>query len=224
MSVQFSRKLFLFRKPTIKESFNFEQCFYCSVGEESVNEYVKTLTRTREKMKEALAAPSMNYSSILATVDAYVPLLWQLLDSLDRQDPVKIETPLRFIWKGSVIQGFVKLDSIVYSDVIFDLIMSLHTKGVVTANLAAEIAESDPSAVNTAAKFLREASAIMTYLACTLIPRWHTRSNYRYCPSETNSMYCQYLADFFTACSNQMYVIILTIYITMAVYSNILLI
>jgi hypothetical protein len=204
MSVQFSRTLFNFHTPEIKESFDFEQCFYCSIGDEPVNEFVKDLTRTREKMKQSLHASNLNASSVLADIDAYVPLLWQLLDSLERQDPVKIETPLRFLWKGSVIRGFPKLDSIVYTDVIFDLIMSLHSKGLVTANLAAEIAESDPSAVNTSAKYLREAAAIMKYLAATLIPRWHTKLNYRYAPTETNSVYCEYLCDFFTACSNQM--------------------
>ena len=206
MSVQFSRTLFVFPTPEIKESFDFEQCFYCSIGDESVNEFVKDLSRLREKMAVSLSSSALNASSLLADIDAYVPLLWQLLDSLDRQDPVKVETPLRFLWKGSVIRGFPKLDSTVYTDVIFDLIMSLHTKGLVTANLAAEIAQSDPSAINTSAKYLREAAAIMKYLAATLIPRWHTKLNYRHLPTETNSVYCEYLSEFFTASSNQMYV------------------
>lgn len=201
---QFSRLLYVFRKPTIKESFDFEQCFYCSSGEESVNEFVKDITRTRKQMQDALVSPHMNSMSTLETIDAYLPLLWQLFDSLERQEPVKVETPLRFVWCGSVIVNFPRLDSIPYGDIIFELIMTLHSKGVVTANAAAEIAESDPSAVNTAAKCLREASAIMKFLASSLIPRWHTKSNYRYVPPETNSLYCEYLSDFFTACSNQM--------------------
>lgn len=204
MSVQFSRKLCQFRTPDIKESFDFEQCFYCSAGDESILEFVKGLTRSRERMKHALESTSMNAISVLADIDSYVPLLWQLLDSLDRQDPVKVETPLRFIWKGSVVRGYPKLDGTVYSDVIFDLIMSIHCKGLATANVAAEIADSDPSSINTSAKYLREASAIMKYLASTLIPRWHTKLNYRHIPTEATSEYCDYLADLFSASSNQM--------------------
>lgn len=204
MSVQFSRTLFVFPTPEINESFDFEKCFYCSIGDEPSNAFIKDLSCAREKMAMSLHSTSLNSSSLLADIDAYVPMLWQLLDSLDRQDPVKVETPLRFLWKGSVVRGFPRLDSIVYTDVIFDLIMSLHTKGLVTANLAAEIAESDPTAINTSAKHLREAAAIMKYLAATLIPRWHTKMNYRYVPTETNSIYCEYLCEFFTASSNQM--------------------
>mmetsp|Transcript_25306 Transcript_25306/g.42700 ORF Transcript_25306/g.42700 Transcript_25306/m.42700 type:complete len:504 (-) Transcript_25306:849-2360(-) len=204
MSVQFSRKLFVFRTPEILESFDFAACFHCSSGEESVGEFVKELTRSREKMKISLRATNINSSSLLADIDAYIPLIWQLLDSLDRQDPVKVETPLRFIWKGAIIRGYSKMDNTVFSDVIFDLIMSLHTKAIVMANLAAELTESDPNSVNTAAKHLRHSSSIMNYLASSLIPRWHTKSNYRLTPSETNSMYCAFLSEFFTACSNQM--------------------
>lgn len=204
MSVQFARKLFVFPTPEIKESVDFEKCFFSSAGEESVSEYVKHLTRSRESMKNALNSSHGNSNSILAEIDSYIPLLWQLLNSLDNQDPVKIECPLRFVWKGAILIGIAKLDKTVFSDIIFDLIMSLHTKAIVLANLAAELTESDPGAVSTSAKFLREASAIMKYLASTLIPRWHTKNNYRLTPSETNSTYCEYLSDFFLACSNQM--------------------
>lgn len=194
----------MFRKPMIKESFDFIQCFYCSAGEESVMDFVKNLSHAREQMKDALASAHLNSTSCLEAIDAYIPLLWRLLASLDGQDPVKVESPLRFVWRGSVIHGNPKLDSLTYADVIFELIMSLHSKGVVTANLAAEIAESDASSVNKAAACLREASAIMKYLASNLIPRWKTRSNYRYCPPETDSLYCDYLAEYLMASSNQM--------------------
>ena len=204
MSVQFTRCLFVFPLPSIKESFDFERCFHCSIGEERVNEFIKKLSNAREKMAVSLNSNNLNAASVMNDIDDYTPLLWQLLDSLDRQEPVTIETPLRFVWKGSVISGYPKIDGIIYEDVIFDLIMTLHAKGLVTANLAAEIAESDPGAVNTAAKFLREASSIMTYLATTLIPRWQTKLKYRHIPLEANSQYCEFLSEFFSACSNQM--------------------
>ena len=205
MSAEFARKLFYFPTPEISESFNFEKCFHCSAGEESVGQYVKDLTINRDKLKASLhTSNDHNSASLLADIDAYMPLIWQLLDSLDRQEPVKIETPLRFVWKGAIIRGFSKIDSTVFTDVIFEVIMTLHTKAIVTANLAAELSESDPSAVNTAAKYLRQSSSIMKYLASSLIPRWHTKINYRLTPSETNVTYCAYLSEFFSACSNQM--------------------
>lgn len=194
--------LYLFHVPIIKESVDYKSCFHSSCGAEPAMIFVTNLTESREKFRLSL----VNYSSlsqVLISIDEYLPYLWQLLDSLDRQDAVRLDVPLRFTWKGG-ISSLPEAHS--YNQVVFELIMTMHAKGTLLSNLAREMVLSDPGSVNTAAKLLREASSIMLFLSTNLIPRWNVTIDPGLKPPECNSEYCKFLSDYFAACSHQLVV------------------
>jgi hypothetical protein len=194
--------LYPFNIPIAKDSVDFKACFHSSCGSESATALVTNLTQFREKFRLSL----VNFSSlslILSSVDEYLPFLWQLLDSLDRQEPVRLDTPLRFVWKGG-ISTLPEYHS--YNQVIFELIMTIHAKGTLLSNFAREMVLSDPGSVNAAAKFLREASSIMNFLSTNLIPRWSVTIDQSLKPPECSPEYCKFLSDYFAACSHQLVV------------------
>jgi hypothetical protein len=195
--------LFPFSPPLIKDSVDFKACFHSSIGAEQASVFVTNLTQSRERFRAALC----NYSALnytLQVLDEYLPLLWQLLDSLDRQPPVRLDSPLRFTWKGGVS---TLPEYFSYNQVIFELILTLHSKGTLLSNLAREMVSSDPASVNSAAKFLREASSVMNFLSSNLIPRWNVViADPALKPPECSSEYCKFLSDYFSACSHQLVV------------------
>lgn len=194
--------LYSFQLPFIKEGVNFIDCFHSSCEANETMNLVTNLTLTREKLRSSINN-SLSLNEILSSFDEYLPFLWQLLDSLDRQDPVRLDIPLRFIWKGC-ISNLPECHS--YNQVIFELIMTLHSKGVLLANLANQIVSTDPGAVNTGAKFYREASAILNFLSSNLIPRWQVVIDPALKPPECSSEFCKFLSDYFAACSHQLVV------------------
>lgn len=194
--------LYSFPSPHIKESVDFTSSFHSSSSSESAQLLVSLLTQYREQFRFTL----INYSKIgdiLTAIDVYLPVLWQLLDSLDRQDPVRVDVPLRFVWKGSIS---ILPEYHCYNQVIFELIMTIHSKGILLANFAREMIISDSSSVNTAAKFLREASSIMNFLSTNLIPRWQVVIDQLLKPPECSAEYCKFLSDYFAASSHQLVV------------------
>jgi hypothetical protein len=194
--------LYPFNTPIAKDPVDFKSCFHSSCGSETAMALVTNLTQSREKFRLSL----VNYSSlsqILSSIDEYLPFLWQLLDSLDRQDPVRLDSPLRFVWKGGVS---ILPEYHSYNQVIFELIMTIHAKGTILSNYAREMVLSDPGSVNAAAKFLREASSIMNFLSTNLIPRWNVSIDQGLKPPECSSEFCKFLSDYFSACSHQLVV------------------
>ena len=190
-----------FQFPLIKEGVNFIDCFHSSTNENSIN-LVTNLTLSREKVRSSLGN-SLPINEIITSIDEYLPYLWQLLDSLDRQDPVRLDSPLRFIWKGC-ISNLQECHN--YNQVIFELIMILHTKGALLANLANEVVKNDSNAVNAGAKYYREASSIMNFLSSNLILRWQVVIDPALKPPECSAEFCKFLSDYFAACSHQLVV------------------
>jgi hypothetical protein len=194
--------LYPFAPPLIKDPVDFKACFHSSVGTEQSYHFITLLTESRDKFRLALC----NYSPLnqtLQLLDEYLPLLWQLLDSLDRQPPVRLDSGLRFTWKGSIS---ILPEYFSYNQVIFELILALHSKGTLLSNLAREMVNSDPGSVNSAAKFLREASSVMNFLSINLIPRWNVVLESSLKPPECSSEYAKFLSDYFLACSHQLVV------------------
>lgn len=194
--------LYPFNTPIIKDPVDFKACFHSSCGSETAMALVTNLTHFREQFRLSLVNFT-SLSQILSFIDDYLPYLWQLLDSLDRQDPVRLDIPLRFVWKG----GISTLPEYhCYNQVIFELIMTIHAKGTLLSNYAREMVLSDPGAVNAAAKFLREASNLMLFLSTNLIPRWSVSIDQGLKPPECSPEYCKFLSDYFAACSHQLVV------------------
>ncbi len=104
--------------------------------------------------------------SKLNAVDLYLPLIWQLLNSLNNQAPVPIDRPLAFQWRGCLAEGLMFSNC---KDIIFELIMTLHCRATLLYNSAAEMLVVDPTAVQAAGGRLREAAGIMHFLANNLV-------------------------------------------------------
>lgn len=200
--LQASLSLHVFRGPIIKEPVDFEKSFHSSSGEESANAFVISLTQAREKLRGSLNSDlrSIEKSGIF---DEYLPLLWQFFDSLERQPPVRMDVPLNFSWKGAVSTSKTPCS---FGHVLFELIMTMHGKAICLANAASELVKSDPGSVNAAAKYLREASGLMSFLSTGVIPRWQAVAYAELKPPECSAEHTKFLADYFAGCSHQMVV------------------
>ena len=173
------------------------------LGADETHAFVVSITEAREKVRVALSGKETRAGEISTAIDEYLPLLWQFFDSLERQPPVKMDVPLVFSWLGSVTTSNKPS---AFGHVLFELIMTLHAKGVCLANAAREIVQADAGSVNTAAKNLREASAVMAFLSTGVIPRWQAISYAELKPPECSADHAKFLADFFAASAHQMVV------------------
>lgn len=198
-------RLVIFLTPIMKGSVNFEACFHSSSGEQAPAELVHNLTTARSEIYDKLLKPSGAARSIIDAIDVYLPLIWQLMTSLENQPPVRLECSLLFEWKGALNTVQANLGFSAFPDIIYELIMMLHTKAIVLANYAAEILLGDVSASNQSGKHFREASGIMMFLAAQLIPRWQNYGMPR--PLECDPEVCRFMSSYFDACAHQMAII-----------------
>ncbi len=194
-------RLVVFRTSLTKPTVNFAQSFHSSSGEILAHELVTALTNARYEVQTHLGT-SDSPKPILDAIDNYLPLLWHFFSSLENQPPVKIDTPLIFEWKGAISINAIFC---AYPDIIYEIIMVLHTKAILLSNYAAEILLSDIAASNQSGKCFREASGIMSYLSGHLIPRWQSSNIGK--PLEVQSEMCRFLSSYFDACAHQMAII-----------------
>jgi hypothetical protein len=200
--LQASLKLYDFRSPQIKEPVDFEKSFHSSSGDETANAFVISLTQSREKLRNALNSDITSIEKA-AAFDEYLPLLWQFFDSLERQPPVRMDVVLNFSWKGAVS---ISKTPFSFSHVLFELIMTMHGKAICLANAASDLTKTDPGSVNSAAKYLREASGVMNFLSNGVIPRWQAIAYAELKPPECSAEHAKFLADYFAGCSHQLVV------------------
>ena len=84
-----------------------------------------------------------------------------------------LDVPLSFIWKGGLIVPDETWTQ--YTEIIYDVIMTLHTKALLHNKIAINIINAEILSSNSliqAGKNFRIASGIMYYISTSLLPRW----------------------------------------------------
>ena len=195
-----------FRVPLCKNNggVDYEASFVSSSGSEEATALVKNLNITRKQMLVELSSPTNTGSMRLSCVDAYLPLIASLLNSLNMQPPVTIEKQFVFEWRGAF-----NSDPNLYSqssEMVFEVGMVLHTKAVLHYSLAYEMLQGDTvSNLQLAGQNLKTAAGIMKFLGQDLLPKWLAGPAGKCSrPPELSEEVCLAYAELFTASAQQM--------------------
>ncbi len=183
---------------------DYQASFISSSGSEDATALVANLNSTRRQMLVELSSPTNTASMRLTCVDAYLPLISNLLNSLNMQPPVTIEKQFLFEWRGAF-----NTDHNLYSqssEMVFELGMVLHTKAVLHYHLAFEMLQGDiVSNLQAAGQNLKVAAGILRYLAMDLLPKWLAGPAGKGSrPPELSEEVCLAYAELFTASAQQM--------------------
>jgi len=199
--------LYKFRTPLCKNngSVDFQASFVSSSGSDEAKALIMNLNISRKQMLVELASGSNSSSMRLSCLDIYLPLITNLLNSLNMQPPVAIEKQFSFEWRGA----FCAPEQMAYNqsnEMIFELGMVLHTKAVLHYNMAAEMLEGDVATnLQAAGQNLRIAAGIMRYLGTDLLPKWLAGAQGKGSrPPELCEEVCLAYAELFTASAQQM--------------------
>lgn len=198
--------LHCFRVPLAKNNgLDFAASFLCSANSPEAQALVQNLNQTRKQMLMELASPAGEYAMQLVCVDAYLPFISNLLDSLNGQPPVPIEKQMTFEWRGA----FTAVENFSASnEIIFEVGMVLHTKAVLHYLIAYQSLTGDVATnVTTAGQHLRIAAGIMRYLALTLLPKWLAAAGKAGRPAELSEECCLAYEQLFSASAQQMAVV-----------------
>ena len=187
-----------FRLPLCQPA-NFEAAFRSSTS--TCNEsrtLVQQLKLSRDAMIHALSTADVSMNGKIDAVETYLPLLFSLFYSLDRQQRVPLDTVLQFEWKGSFS---LATDTYKFPEIIFDLAMTLHTLAILHHCAAWESLNNDfVENISPAGQYFLKSAGIMDYLSNDLLPLWVLPpgpSPAR--PIETDMGVCKAMKEYFTA-------------------------
>lgn len=113
-----------FRTPVCKPNVDFNVVFKSSVGNPDAAKFVQALTQTRNEMCNLLLVAAPNENKI-KSVDLYLYNLLRLWDTMSYDTKIQLDRDLVFEWRGSITD---KADFSKSSDLVFEIIMVLHTK------------------------------------------------------------------------------------------------
>ena len=116
-----------------------------------------------------------------------------------------LDVPLSFIWKGGLIVPDETWTQ--YTEIIYDVIMTLHTKALLHNKIAINIINAEILSSNSliqAGKNLRIASGLMYYISTSLLPRWISSRGRINLPPECSESICLSLSHWFTAAAQIM--------------------
>lgn len=185
-----------FRTPLCKPNVDFNVVFKSSVGYPDSAKFVQTLTQTRNEMSNLLMVAAPNENKI-KSVDVYLYNILRLWDAINADPKIQLDREMVFEWRGSIDS---KADFSKSPDVLFEIIMVLHTKAMLHAITARALVDVDAAAfLSDAGKNLLEASSIMSFLATNIgNGTWKKQFNKRAPnPPEVCEQTCQSLAILF---------------------------
>eukprot|EP01041_Mallomonas_annulata_P001502 gene1502-2897_t len=191
-------QLFTFRD-SLPKSTDVEKAFVSSVGNEDTSAFMHNLTTSRQIMTNELANPSSTTSARLNTVTQYIPEIYRLLESLNKSESdVHLDKRLVFEWRG----GLIITDTWTpYEEVLYDIIMALHTKALLHNKIAIEAIQTELTNETTvlAGKHFRIAAGIMSHLSTGVLPKWASARGRPNLPPECSEPLCLALCHWFTA-------------------------
>ncbi|KAJ1419006.1 BRO1-like domain-containing protein [Ochromonadaceae sp. CCMP2298] len=192
-------RMFVFALPTCRP-FDLGVCYASSTGTEDSAAFVQALGKSRMEVSILLN----NMSSLedkLASLNTYLVHALRLHELYTRSpESVKVDRDPEYIWRGCMTLPTEQI--LRTNDVLYEVMMLLHTKALVLHNLAKSLVDTDPLAfVADAGKHLLEASSIMTYLGDNISSDKWKRSFSRRLPNprELNEHICYALAATFKA-------------------------
>lgn len=201
--------LFMFRFKTIPLTRNIDiaQSFKSSAADDATKSYLQILTSTRENVFRELSNLQSLSASRIVCLDNYIPIIFQLLESLNRSESdVFLDRRLVFEWRGGLNSTDVWNS---YEEVIFDIIMALHTKSFIHYKYATELlaVELNAEVFVQAGKQFRLAAGIMFFLQSMLIPKWVSSRGRVGTPPESSEPLCAAMGHMFTAAAQVMAVV-----------------
>lgn len=122
--LRFGTRVFNFRIPICRPSVDFAASFKSSIGAPEAASFVTVLTQTRIDMIHIIYNTSGIYDQKLKAVETYLLLAWKLADLFASQK-LQLDKDLCFEWRGAITD---KPDCSKSSDIIFELLLLLHTK------------------------------------------------------------------------------------------------
>lgn len=154
-------------------------------------------TLQRAKLAEVLGDKNLDVRNLIAAVDAYLPLLWQLTASLQAQEAsVKLARKLEFKWTSALSNKPKELA--VGHTLLFETSFVLTLRALAHRDAAQIALESDPENFAQVSKELRTGAGIFDFLANDLLARVeHTDSGER--PLEMNRLVMASLSALFLA-------------------------
>lgn len=155
-----------FRIPSLK-FIDFTIVFKGYLENEETSQFISSLNSARSNMLHNLSI-DCNIELKLLTLETYLPIILKLLDSLLAQSPVEINRTLMFEWKGSLsVADTFNL----YPEIIYEIIMVLHTKSILHYIIGYEYAKQVLTISNAGQQFLAAANT-SDYLSNSIIPKW----------------------------------------------------
>ncbi len=125
--------------------------------------------RNRFNMSQSLSSSSSDLEPKLQMVDTYIPYIAQLLHVVIHQPDIRLEAPLSFEWRGSITTSEAPSR---HAEVVYDLIMTLHTKAILHYKLGALAARGGVERLPQAAQHFSMGASVIDYLYKSLIKRW----------------------------------------------------
>ena len=189
-----------FRLPACKHSTDFQRSFQSSAAHHPESrELVEQLTARRARVAHVLsAATEVGLAEKVEAVLQYLPPLFSLFDSLNRQDRVPLDVQLVFEWRGAFCfspETFTK-----FPEVIYEVLMTLHTLAILHHCQAWEaLSSSFMSNISYAGQQFLASAGIMEYMATDLIPMWLSSASPSVRPAETDVNVCLCMKELFTA-------------------------
>ena len=118
-----------FRLPVCKHTTDFVRSFQASTAHHPESRaLVERLTACRARVAYVLSAADVKIPEKVEAVQQYLPPLFALFHSLNRQDRVLLDVPLMFEWRGAFCfspETFTK-----FPEVIYEVLMTLHALAI----------------------------------------------------------------------------------------------
>lgn len=117
-------RLVAFRLPICKPTLDYHASFKSSLGTPEAMQLIQSLSEARGGMVSAYQSSGSFEVKIKAAED-YIPLLYQLLDTMQNSPKLRLDKDLTFEWQGGICN---KGEFFKSHDALYELIMVLHAK------------------------------------------------------------------------------------------------
>jgi hypothetical protein len=173
-----------FRIPKCKE-VNYREAFKSSMNTVESIGIIERLEKCTKQLSQALSF-QCDYQSILTIIEEYLPNLFHLMESLKGQNKVRADCDINFEWIGSFVVDMKGFHS---TDIIFEILMVMHTKAVIHYSRAKYLIENDIlNFLPQAGKDLLAASSTIDYVGKCVSTKWNKVFNQRIAnPPELNA-------------------------------------
>lgn len=194
--------------PLPRAATDFKACFKTYLHKADTAALIDELSALKLNVVQLCLDNNVSFEAKLPVVDAYLAALWRLQDSLLATGGiVKADRELAFDWRLYVSGHAEAFRS---NEVLFEIIMIMHTKALFHFHVAKNLLESDSVAfLSEAGKHMLSAASAMDYLQQQISStKWLRKFNYAaQNPPETSASVCQGLAGFFKMCAASLAVV-----------------